>query len=533
MTRLVDLTKAVLTMMAIGLQGCGGNPPPPMSVAGPSSFTVQKIVDAEHWSCIGLVDLDADDQLELVLFRHDEMRIVDPLAPARMKASYLLDDYQGGDLGCTATDLDGDGKTDLVVVGARTGVALMNKGKLRFETVSLPLFPEAGGSIPFAVAPIPAAAGGLPDLYVVRNMVANGELFVADGCAVGKDGEFLCGIPGKLYPGRPNLVLHNLNGTAWEIEDSTGAEDPRQNQAVAVVDVDGDGLQDLVVADDASTNRIFRNRGSRKFEDVTVEWGLTMSNHGMGVAAGDLDGDGRLDFAFSEIGRPLVVLGSPHGFRQLGADRGFGKSAGWAWGVAMEDFDNDGDLDILYEGVVPTPAVWKTMCSNCGMEKLPRRELVLYRNDGARNDGAGIHFTTEEPAPLPTNDPAPDAQRVGGGTALAVADIDHDGVLDAVVLRQAASDPDLADAWLLRGTLTTDHHSLAVAAPQGARVTACVNSDCQSREVLGADSYRAFRPAEVHFGLGSAPSAEVSVEFPHGHIVKLGSRNAGFFNFKP
>ena len=67
---------------------------------------------------------------------------------------------------------------------------------------------------------------------------------------------------------------------------------------MVAIDYDGDGRQDLFVACDATPNLLLRNRGDGRFENVAIEAEVAynpdgVARAGMGVDAGDLDGDGR------------------------------------------------------------------------------------------------------------------------------------------------------------------------------------------------------------------------------------------------
>jgi hypothetical protein len=168
--------------------------------------------------------------------------------------------------------------------------------------------------------------------------------------------------------------------------------------AVAAADLNGDGWPDLIMANDFGKKSVYRNNGDGTFTEVTKQAGVLDFSGGMGVAVGDCDGDGRLDLYFANINsnqrwfgedrtvkqymrnvartrwlfedfgeyRKLYDLVGPE-WRNLGQRIGKGNSlfrnngdgtftelrdshttrAGWGWGVAFFDMDNDGDLDLF------------------------------------------------------------------------------------------------------------------------------------------------------------------------------------------
>ena len=122
-------------------------------------------------------------------------------------------------------------------------------------------------------------------------------------------------------------------------------------------DLDDDNRIDLYVANDGSANFLFRNRGGFRFEEDALMAGVAGSAEGgfqagMGVAAGDLDGDGRLDLMVTNLYGEGTTLHMNQG-KGLFADRSAASGILSAtryllgFGIAVFDAGNDGRPDVV------------------------------------------------------------------------------------------------------------------------------------------------------------------------------------------
>ena len=105
----------------------------------------------------------------------------------------------------------------------------------------------------------------------------------------------------------PDRLFRNDGGRFVDVTASSGIVD-RNGRGLGVVaaDLDGDGRLDLFVANDSSANFLFRNLGGMRFEETAHAAGVAgnasgIYQAGMGVAAGDLDGDGLIDLAVTNF----------------------------------------------------------------------------------------------------------------------------------------------------------------------------------------------------------------------------------------
>lgn len=219
----------------------------------------------------------------------------------------------------------------------------------------------------------------------------------------------------------------------------------------AFFDYDNDGDQDLFFVNGAPWphddpegggtggpgNRMYANDGAGQFTDVTRATGLTGSGYGMGVAVGDVNGDGWEDLVTTGIGGNRLYLNRAGVFEDATAGSGLAGAAGeWTTSAGFFDHDRDGDLDLFVASYVTwSREIDEQLAYTLNGEDRSYGPPTNYAGTFSslyENDGAG-HFTDiAEPAGLRIVNRA-----TGGamGKALGVAfiDYDHDGWLDIFV----------------------------------------------------------------------------------------------------
>ena len=175
--------------------------------------------------------------------------------------------------------------------------------------------------------------------------------------------------------GPPNLLLRNAGGGRFEVVRDAGHPVLalyRNSFQCAFADYDDDSDPDVYCANDFAPNHMLRNEGGGRFKDITDSSGTADSGiFSMSVAFGDYDGDGRqdlyvanmsskagarimaqipgLDASFPEMARGnSLYRNRADGFSRVsGAGTSLAvERAGWAWGAQFLDINNDGDLDI-------------------------------------------------------------------------------------------------------------------------------------------------------------------------------------------
>jgi hypothetical protein len=258
-------------------------------------------------------------------------------------------------------DFDNDGDLDLFF--SATGFQMLFENRLKpdgilaFEDVSLEarIAKSAHG---FSAVAGDANGDGWPDIYV---SCYNRYGFV---------------MPNSWHNatnGTPNLLFINQqDGTFRESAGLWGVRDARWSYASQFADLNGDGRQDLYVANDFGENAFYVNLGE-KFEDRAGSAGVVDPGNGMGVSLGDYNNDGEVDIfvtnmsstagnrilnrLYPETDRSSSILRKIAAGSNLYRSDGDGNftdvtnetgpfSVGWAWGGVFLDFDNDGWEDI-------------------------------------------------------------------------------------------------------------------------------------------------------------------------------------------
>ena len=257
-------------------------------------------------------------------------------------------------MGAATGDVDNDGDLDLYVTNFGPDVLLRNNGDGTFTDATA----QAGLGDPrwtSSASFLDYDNDGWLDLFVA----AYADFTVATNkpCYTSKTGaRDYCGP--KAYPPLPGRLYRNQrNGKFLEVTAQAGV-DTAYGHGLGVVsgDFDKNGWQDLYVANDGDANQLWMNdRG--KFTDVALLNGAALNEHGMpeagmGIAVADYDDDGDIDFFVTHLVSESNTLFENQGrgmYVDATARRGVGPSslAYTAFGVGWFDLDNDGDLDLF------------------------------------------------------------------------------------------------------------------------------------------------------------------------------------------
>ena len=328
-----------------------------------------------------------------------------------------------------------------------------------------------------------------------------------------------CGPRG--LPGESDHLFHNNgDGTFTDVSSKAGVSDPYRYYGLAsvFVDVDDDGWVDLVVANDSTPNYLYRNRHDGTFEDVSYVSGLALSGDGreqaaMGIAVGDYDRDGKVDFlisTFSDDYKTLFHNEGGNSFADVSFESGIGQPTipFLSWGNGFLDFDNDGLLDAFIANGHVYVAVdhrdWGTTWSE--------RPLLFRNLDGK-------HFR-EVPAVTGTG-----LAEVIPARGAAFGDLFNDGHIDIVLNNMDSA------ATLLRNAVHNGNHWVTlklVGGPKsprdaiGAKVFLTAGGVRHRADVYSGASYGSSSDQRVHFGLGASPKIDsIEIQWPSGARQQL------------
>jgi hypothetical protein len=416
---------------------------------------------------------------------------------------------QGFGNGVAVGDLDNDGDPDLFITRLDSYCLLRNRGDTTFEDATDAVGLGGKRDWPTSAAFADIDNDGDLDLYVCHYAVWDvGHPIV---CYRADGSPSYC--PPRITAPAADRLFRNDNGHFVDITaDARINYQTGRGLGVVAADLNGDGRIDFFVANDGTANFFFRNDGGGRFTDVAEEAGVAANadggyQAGMGIACGDLDGDGLIDLAVTNFFGESTTF-----FQNLGhgmfADRT--AAAGLVgvtrhllgFGTAFLDANNDGNLDLLtvnghvtdHEPEFPF--------------KMPAQLLA--------GDGRGrlADVSAQAGSVFRIN-------RLGRG--LAVGDLDNDGRLDAVAIDQ--NQPPVyfhnqgrGGHWIRFALEGTDSNRDGVGAV--VRIKARGRQWVALR--MGGGSYQSASEGRVHFGVGDIARIEqVEVVWPSGHVDRF------------
>ncbi len=479
-------------------------------------------------SGVAVLDYDNDGDLDIYLVNgafHSDSAATGPPVRNRLyqrgangtyrdvtEASGLGD--RGYGMGCAVGDIDNDGDLDVYVTNYGPNSLYLNNADGTFANVSASagVANDAWGS---SACFLDYDRDGYLDLYVSNYLAYDPSRKCQD--AAGEPD--YCGP--QEFDGTPDVLYRN-NGDGTFTDVSEASQIGRiagKGLGVWCADLNDDNLQDIFVANDGEANLLWINRGDGTFIDQAAQRGVAVNEAGrteagMGVAGGDVNGDGYLDLFMTHLWKEsntLYVNDGAGRFEDRTAVAGLAKSSVplTGFGTALFDFDHDGDLDII----TVNGRVFRD-------EPLPGTALGLYWNFYAEpnllfeNDGAG-RFTDTSPRAGAL------CSVVEVSRGLVTADLDNDGDLDVIVTngggrgRVYRNVAPKRGRWLMVRVVDARLSRDAI----GARVTVTAGSRSYRRDVTRTYSYLSSGDAVAHFGLGDVRRIDrITVRWPDGLV---------------
>ena len=432
---------------------------------------------------------------------------------------------EGWGFGVAVGDYDNDGWADIYVANFGKNRLYHNKGDGTFTDVAEKAGVSLGG---WSAGPTwgDYDHDGLLDLFVPgylqfdpNHPALPGQRNLPPSACQFRGVGSMCG-PLGLVGEHDHLFHNNGNGTFTDVSESAGVADPHAYYGLAsvFVDVDDDGWLDLAVANDSVPRYLYHNLHNGKFEDVSYVSGFALTDNGlaqasMGIAVGDYNRDGKLDFyvtVFSDDFNTLYRNDGNLSFSEVGFQAGVSNVTipFLGWGTGFLDVDNDGLLDLF----VANGHIYRWVDQRDWGTTWAQRPLLFRNVDGMK--------FTEVPAATGSGLAA-----VIPARGAAFGDLFNDGHID-VVVNNIDSHP-----TLLRNVVKNDNHWISLKLVGGAessrdaigaKVFVTTGRVRQRSDVFSGGSYSSSSDLRVHFGLGPASEVDkLEIQWPSGKLEVL------------
>jgi enediyne biosynthesis protein E4 len=419
---------------------------------------------------------------------------------------------RGFGMGVAAGDYDGDGKADIYVTSYGSNTLYRNNGDGTFTDVTEKALVAAPGWSTCAVW-FDFDNDGRLDLFVSSFVFYNKSQNAL--CIDSRLKRTYYCIPRIFKPSPSRLFRNNGDGTFNDVSKDSGiANSPGKSFGAVATDTNNDGLMDLFVANDTVENFLFLNKGAGKFEEVGLLSGVAYSEagkprSGMGVDAADYDGDGWQDLFVANIDQELFSLyrnQKDNTFTDEAGEIGQATRLLSGWGLKFFDYDNDGDPDLFLANGHPDDMI-ETQVSRVKYKE----PLLMFENLGRsfRNVSAqsGPVFAKDFPARGMT---VGDYDNDGDADVL----ISNNGEAPLLLRNDGGN----RNNWLGLQLVATKSNPGAV----GAVITWRAAGMKWSRLKTSGGSYLASHDPREVLGIGRAAKFEgVEIRWPSGTIDRL------------
>jgi hypothetical protein len=441
-----------------------------------TDVTAKAGVANDRWGYgVSIADFDNDGWPDIFVANYGKNRLYHnnhdgTFTDVAEKAGIALGNWSTG---AAWGDYDGDGLLDLYVAGY-----------VNFDRDNLPV----GGS---------KAVGYTPCQY--RGVNVN------------------CGPRG--LTGEPDHLFHNNgDGTFTDVTVKAGVEDKDRYYGFTAIflSLNGNGKPDLVVGNDSEPNYLYINKGNGTFEDQSFASGFALNGDGreiasMGIAVGDYENKGLLDFFVTDFGDDYKVLYHNDGdgsFTDVSYRAGIAQTTipFVGWGDGFIDYDNDGWLDLF----MVTGHVYPEADHHDWGTTFAERPL-LFHNVPDKNGRKFVYIPPVKGTGLADVIPARGA---------AFGDLFNDGKIDVII------NPIDGPPVLLRNVNPDHHHWVElslIGGPKSPRDATCATAYLEANgmrmrlDVLASGSYISSNDRRLHFGLGDATDAgTVEIHWPSG-----------------
>lgn len=418
-------------------------------------------------------------------------------------------------MGASAGDFDNDGYPDLFVVGVRQNILYRNNRDGTFSNITT----VAGLDKP---DPRFGTMWGIHAAWLDYDSDGWLDLLVVNYCAWDPVREPFCGDerPGgrsychpRMYAPLPDQLFHNnRDGTFADVSAKSGVGAfLGKGMGAAAADFDGDGRVDIFIANDTEPNFLFRNKGDGTFEEVAGQMSVAFNQFGnpvssMGADFRDIDNDGHPDLFITDLANEgwLLFRNALKWFEDV-SDQARVTVASLpfgGWSNAIVDLNNDSWKDLFSAN----GHVMDNISLTQSREYRQRNSILLNNGDGTFSDAS--------------DEAGPAFARKAAHRGAAVADFDNDGRMDIVVtsltdraelLRNVTP---TASHWLMLRLIGSSSNRDALGA-----VVALETSDGKTlwNHVSTSVGFASSSDPRVHFGLGQSEKiSTVRITWPGG-----------------
>lgn len=402
--------------------------------------------------------------------------------------------HDGFGMGVTVGDYNNDGYPDIYVSNHGPNVLYKNNGNGTFSDISNKAG-VAGNESSVGAVWLDYDNDGLIDLYVGNYLSFDPDYkfyYAPDG------------FPGPMsFDGEIDRLYKNLGNDKFEdVTESMGVFSANgRAMGVGAADYDSDGFVDIYVANDHMVNYMYRNEGGKVFREVGIPSGTAFNQVGegtisMAVDFADYNGDGFLDLWVSDDGYCSLYENKGNGlFVEMAYPSGIAVAAAQhvGWSSAFIDYDNDGDVDIF-----------KT---NGELKHLYGQEDQIFENIGNGkfkevSVERGIYFKEE---------------LVGRGACF--GDYDNDGDIDVYIVNLndygvlLRNDHGNDKNWITLHLIGTTSNRDAI----GSRIKITAGGRQQVAQKKSACGYLSQSDPRIHFGLGDTEVVDkIEIVWPSG-----------------
>jgi len=423
-------------------------------------------------------------------------------------------------MGVAVGDYDNDGYDDIFVTALGQSRLFHNNGNGTFTDVTRSAGLWGPNEFSTSAAWLDFDRDGKLDLVVANYVQWTPQTDIY--CTL--DGVHKSYCTPESYKGASLRLWHNLgNGKFEDVTAKAGLLDnTSKSLGLAVLDMDGDGWPDIVVANDTQPNKLYINSGKGTFTESAVSAGIAFSEDGvaragMGIDAADYDHSGRPSIIIGNFSNQMMALYHNEGnglFVDEAPRSEVGRKSLLTLGFAslFFDYDNDGWLDIFVANGHIEPEI----------ERIQKRVKYAQSPHLFHNQGGGKFVEV-------TQSVGPDLKTPRVARSACYADIDNDGSLDLLMTTNGGPSVLFRNEGITNRSLRiklvgTRSNRDGI----GTTVTVHARSDKESLMLRSGSGYLSASELVLTFGLGQHQQAdEIELRWPSGQVDHLSKVAAG------